>query len=524
MPPQFLSALQKSANGQSRPSGFDFDSRFFIESREKVWATETGDGTGRGPHQAHAQVMSPVTRGAGIRNADYCDAGPTTTKRSPLNQPSAAAHTNLSEPASTAPSLHKSLFGRIRRGLGAVFDRVDDDDDCNNTVAARTRDGNAVVNSTVASQASADANGMPSFSALNQNCEDMQELSVEGSANSFTRSDFYSKYEVLNPSIGTGSTCLVMEIQMRIPQHNEGRHDSRVDGYGKDHESPPSQSNGTCKYACKVIKMCGAEGGSNDQYATTREMIMMELRVMRSLRCHPSILTLHDVIWSETTKECFLVTELAKGGTLANALQMRGRLEESVAREVMLQVLEGLAFMHRLGLAHRDLKMENIFLLEPDDFSPGNVQIADFGLSKLVEGSLGAAGPKSSHSICGSPLYIAPEMLEFYKVDPDNAGKNLAKYGLKIDMWACGIVLYQLLSGRDPFTHAKGIHSLFLAIKAGEYNVSSYEWSRVSREARDIVMCLLQVDPKKRLTADEALEHPWITGSDPTLELHRRSL
>ena len=337
----------------------------------------------------------------------------------------------------------------------------------------------------------------------------------------FEPRDFYSKYTVINPVIGKGSTSYVMEIAKKSSRR------SSISLGERSYEKSPLRNEvaTSTNYACKVIKMRGfdqALGESSSSAAAKLktfeqgaklESVQMELRAMMALESHPSILKLHDVVWSVSTRECFLVTELARGGTLATALEMRGELQESLAKEVMLQVLDGVAFMHHHGLAHRDLKLENILLMEPDEFGMGSVKISDFGLTKLLtSGDTDSSGNhfESEHSICGSPLYIAPEMLD---TTQDN-GTDIAKYGLKIDIWACGIVLFQLLSGKNPFGHAKGIYTLFAAIKAGDYSVSTNEWQHVSREAQDFVKLLLQVDPVKRPTAEEVFGSAWLARSD----------
>ena len=218
----------------------------------------------------------------------------------------------------------------------------------------------------------------------------------------FEPHDFDSKYTVVNPVIGNGPTSYVMEIAKKSP-----RRSSISLGERSHAEKSPLMRNevatSTGNYACKVIKMRGfdqvlgkssssaAEKLKTFEQGAKLERVQMELRaIMMALESLPSIvLKLHDVVWSVSTRECFLVTELARGGTLATALEMRGELQESLPKEVMLQVLDGVAFMHQHGLAHRDLKLENILLLmEPDEFGMGSVKISRLvtptGLSYLL--------------------------------------------------------------------------------------------------------------------------------------------
>ena len=324
--------------------------------------------------------------------------------------------------------------------------------------------------------------------------------------------EFHDIYEVVNPLIGRGSTCRVMEVKPR-----SRRTSAAADELAASYACKVMKISNNTNKACQSSSNSESQSRQHDGPAATREMLSMELQVFKSLGSHqhPSILALHDVIWSSCGKECYLVTELAKGGNLADALQRLGRLEEPVARAVISQVLEAVGFMHSHGLAHRDLKLDNIFLMESnDDFSPGNVKVADFGLTKfLTGGECKTAG--SCHTICGSPLYVAPEMLMLHRVTDQGCGpRNLAKYDLKIDTWACGIIMFQLLSGKQPFSHAKGLHSLFCAISAGEYkmDMGAYEWLDVSKDAKDFVLFLLEMNPGQRPTADEALKHAWLNG------------
>ena len=295
----------------------------------------------------------------------------------------------------------------------------------------------------------ADDTDEPNVDGGARNNDDPESSSAMGLSGSTC--DFHSMYEIVSPLIGEGSTCRVMEVKRKtkslklLPYHsgNDDDGDCGIDDVstattkGKDIET---------SYACKVMKIATtnhdtsqSSSGSTrkDTQETTREMVTMELQVMKSLGAHPSILALHDVIWSGTADQCacYLVTELARGGTLADVLKERGRLQEHVARAVMSQVLGAVGFMHSNGLAHRDLKPHNIFLMRPNEFGPGNIKVADFGLSKFLasnstKSTFDDCGDVKSkcdsgerHTICGSPLYVAPEML-MVAPGTDGTGKN----------------------------------------------------------------------------------------------------
>ena len=144
-------------------------------------------------------------------------------------------------------------------------------------------------------------------------------------------------------------------------------------------------------------------------------------------------------------------------------------------------------------------------IVDKNDLS--KVRIIDFGFSKrLLDGCDQSA--EAMHTICGTPLYISPEMLSGFG---DEKG-NISKYGTEVDIWACGVILYALLSGCTPFTTANkaSILELFDDIRGGHFNFDDPCWEMVSPQATDLIEGMLTVDPAARLTAEEALKHPWL--------------
>ncbi|CAI8043975.1 Phosphorylase b kinase gamma catalytic chain, liver/testis isoform [Geodia barretti] len=187
-----------------------------------------------------------------------------------------------------------------------------------------------------------------------------------------------------------------------------------------------------------------------------------------------------------------MVFELATGGELFDYLTKMVKLSEKRTRQVMFQLFTAVEHMHAHNIIHRDLKPENILL---DDHL--NVKVSDFGFATICE-------PGNTLSeLLGTPGYLAPEMLR-RNVEPGSPG-----YSHPVDMWACGVIMYTLLAGFPPFWHRKQLMML-RNIMDGKYEFVSPEWDIISDSAKDLISKLLVTDPGKRLTATEALNHPFL--------------
>eukprot|EP00873_Tetraselmis_striata_P019940 jgi/Tetstr1/440204/TSEL_028556.t1 len=245
-------------------------------------------------------------------------------------------------------------------------------------------------------------------------------------------------------------------------------------------------------FASKEMPLCppGYEPGKGE---STRQEVEQEVEMLRNAR-HPSIVQLVDVVWEED--RCYLLTQVLKGGDLLDALHIRGSLAEDDARAVMTSVFQALKYLHASGVAHRDVKLENIMLEHFDDFR--SIKLVDFGLAlKMGDGCL--AKP------AGSPLFTAPEVLTV--VDGDT---RLPRYGTPCDIWSAGVVLYTLLGGAPPFLAQTTLQDMFNDIRLGRYNFRDPAWEMVSVEAKDLITRLMCLSPDTRLTAAEALDHPWM--------------
>ncbi|KAM9694415.1 calcium/calmodulin-dependent protein kinase type IV isoform 2-T2 [Trichechus inunguis] len=170
----------------------------------------------------------------------------------------------------------------------------------------------------------------------------------------------------------------------------------------------------------------------------------------------------------------------------------KGYYSERDAADAVKQILEAVAYLHENGIVHRDLKPENLLYATPAPDAP--LKIADFGLSKIVEHQV------LMKTVCGTPGYCAPEILRG------------CAYGPEVDMWSVGIITYILLCGFEPFYDERGDQFMFRRILNCEYYFISPWWDEVSLNAKDLVRKLIVLDPKKRLTTFQALQHPWVTG------------
>ncbi|TFK21270.1 CAMK/CAMKL/AMPK protein kinase [Coprinopsis marcescibilis] len=214
------------------------------------------------------------------------------------------------------------------------------------------------------------------------------------------------------------------------------------------------------------------------QREKTKTRVRREFEYLRTLR-HPHIIKLYEVI--STPTDIIFVLEFA-GGELFNYIVQNGRMPELQARRFFQQIISGIEYSHRLKIVHRDLKPENVLL--DDDL---NVKIADFGLSNEI-----SDGDFLTTS-CGSPNYAAPEVI-----------RGGVYAGPEIDVWSSGVILYVMLCGRLPFED-EDVQVLFQKISQGTFHVPSY----MSQDARSLITQMLVVDPVKRISVADIMEHPF---------------
>lgn len=211
------------------------------------------------------------------------------------------------------------------------------------------------------------------------------------------------------------------------------------------------------------------------------EQIKREISVMRLVR-HPNIVELKEVM--ATKGKVFFVMEYVKGGELF-AKVAKGKLKEDVARKYFQQLVSAVDFCHSRGVYHRDLKPENLLL-----DGNGDLKVSDFGLSALPE-QLRNDG--LLHTRCGTPAYVAPEVLRKKGYD-----------GAKADIWSCGVILFVLLAGSLPFQD-ENVMKMYRKVFKAEYEFPPW----FSGESKRLISKLLVVDPQKRISIADILNNPW---------------
>ncbi|XP_076855348.1 phosphorylase b kinase gamma catalytic chain, liver/testis isoform [Brachyhypopomus gauderio] len=240
--------------------------------------------------------------------------------------------------------------------------------------------------------------------------------------------------------------------------------------------------------AVKAIEIT-AEKMTAQQLEEVKSSTLKEIHVLNMVQGHPSIITLIDSYESATF--IFLVFDLMRRGELFDYLTEKVTLSEKETRSIMRALLEAVQYLHSFNIVHRDLKPENILL---DD--QGHIKLSDFGFSVQLQ-----PGEKL-RELCGTPGYLAPEILKC------SMDETCDGYGKEVDLWACGVILFTLLAGSPPFWHRKQLLMLRMVME-GRYQFSSPEWDDRSDTVKDLISRLLVVDPSARLTADEALAHPF---------------
>ncbi|KAJ2744834.1 Calcium/calmodulin-dependent protein kinase type I [Coemansia sp. BCRC 34301] len=241
-------------------------------------------------------------------------------------------------------------------------------------------------------------------------------------------------------------------------------------------------------YAGKVI---------SKQVTSNQHALLQEISILKQLsRQHTNILTLVDCF--ETPSNVYLITELCTGGELFEHILCRTpSFSEHDAAGVVRQIVSGVKFLHDHGVVHRDLKAENCLFRTPA--ADSTLAIADFGMSQIIDSSKeGASRVLTAH--CGTPGYMAPEMV------------LRTGYGMAVDMWAVGVIAFFVLSGHTPFERANA-RAEAQAVVACDYKFEPLShWRHISPAAQHFIAALLVSNPERRMTAAQALAHPWVQG------------
>ncbi|XP_068167513.1 serine/threonine-protein kinase Chk2 [Antennarius striatus] len=254
----------------------------------------------------------------------------------------------------------------------------------------------------------------------------------------------------------------------------------------------------TCKkFAVKIInkKNFQSEGTAVRNAKTEMEILQRT--------DHPCLIKTVD--FYQTDESYYIVLELMEGGELFQRLKSKQQLKESVAKLYFYQMLNAVQYLHSNGIIHRDLKPENILLSSQEDICL--IKVTDFNQSRILEETL------LMRTLCGTPSYLAPEVF---------TQASTTGYGLAVDAWSLGVLLFVCLGGYPPFHEDFSPLSITEQIIHGEFTMIPSKWRNISDQAKDVVRKLLVVDPSKRMTIEEALHHSWL--QDPEIVATARRL
>lgn len=244
------------------------------------------------------------------------------------------------------------------------------------------------------------------------------------------------------------------------------------------------------EYALKII--------SKDKCRGKEHMIQSEVSILRRVK-HPNIVLLIEEM--DTNNELYLVMELVKGGDLFDAITSSNKYTERDASCMLFNLASAIKYLHSLNIVHRDIKPENLLVYEHQDGSK-SLKLGDFGLATVVNGPL--------YTVCGTPTYVAPEIVA-------ETG-----YGLKVDIWAAGVITFILLCGFPPFRGSgDDQEALFQQILKGLLDFPAPYWDNVSDGAKALITGMLQVEVDQRYTAVQVLDHAWVNDDGVSENEHQ---
>ena len=241
-------------------------------------------------------------------------------------------------------------------------------------------------------------------------------------------------------------------------------------------------------FACKIVPKARLNT------AHLEERFEIEIRIAQQMH-HPGIVELCDLLKDENNY--YVIMEFCPNGELFQFIVDRTNLTEHEAKPLFRQICEALSYVHDQGVSHRDLKPENLLI---DNM--GRIKISDFGLSRFLDKNGLVKTP------CGSPCYASPECISGKPYD-----------GKTTDVWSIGVILYAMLTGQLPWTK-RNQAQLFKQIKTGDYTIPD----ELSADATSLISGLLTVDPRRRLTIEQVLQHPWLRDIDTQYQFPRQIL
>ena len=233
--------------------------------------------------------------------------------------------------------------------------------------------------------------------------------------------------------------------------------------------------------AMKIIK-------KEEHYSEEDEKeVINEVNILKTMD-HPNIVKLFEFYSNE--KQYSIIMEYCKGGKLNTEIRNYAPFDEKYSAYIMYQIFSSINYCHNMNIIHRDLKPENILIVNRNKKNNyPNIKIGDFGMSKMVEKD------SLQNKIVGTIYYVAPEVI-------------LKKYNEKCDIWSCGVIMYVLLSKKPPFGGYTE-EEIISNILKGVYDIEKPPFDKISKNALDLIQKLLNKDINKRISAQEALNHPW---------------
>ena len=233
--------------------------------------------------------------------------------------------------------------------------------------------------------------------------------------------------------------------------------------------------------AMKIIK-------KEEHYSEEDEKeVINEVNILKTMD-HPNIVKLFEFYSNE--KQYSIIMEYCKGGKLNTEIRNYAPFDEKYSAYIMYQIFSAINYCHNMNIIHRDLKPENILIVNRNKKNNyPNIKIGDFGMSKMVEKD------SLQNKIVGTIYYVAPEVI-------------LKKYNEKCDIWSCGVIMYVLLSKKPPFG-GDTEEEIISNILKGVYDIEKPPFDKISKNALDLIQKLLNKDINKRISAQEALNHPW---------------
>ena len=236
-------------------------------------------------------------------------------------------------------------------------------------------------------------------------------------------------------------------------------------------------------FALKIIKR------KHDIYFNNK--VQKEIQILKKLD-HPFILKIIE--FNSTSSEYHIITDYCQNGELYTEINHKGKFTEREASFIIYQILLAINYCHKMGIVHRDIKPENIMIERKELNGLLRVKLIDFGVAKIFSLNV------NHKTIAGSSIYMAPEVLR-------------ANYNESCDLWSIGVILYILLIGQPPF-FGKNENEISQAIKTGKYDINNKQYLSLSQNAKDLIAKLLKYNPQERITALEALNHPWFNTPD----------